>query len=79
MTCFSYSPVVPPEAGNLGAAQPAQPALPGLLRMPNPCYSYPLMCFSYPDDAPWAAPGRDTVPPALPGLRRTPFGSCFRY
>jgi hypothetical protein len=49
----------------------------GLRKMPYPCYSYPNMCFSYPDDAPWAAPGRDAVP-SLPGLRGMPFGTCFR-
>ena len=44
--CFSY-PRRPPDSQNLSAVRPA-PA--GLRRLPVlPCFSYPQMCFSYPD------------------------------
>lgn len=73
-TCYSYPADVPPGSGNDEAMQAVRR---GLRKMPYPCYSYPNMCFSYPDVAPWAAPGRNAVP-APPGLRQMPF-SCFRY
>jgi len=71
-SCYNYPAAMPDRDAGQAARR-------DLRRMPNPCYSYPSMCFSYPEDAPWAAPGRDTVPPPLSSLRRTPFGSCFRY
>jgi len=56
-----------------------QANLRGLRKMPFTCYSYPAMCFSYPDDVPPGAGNRDAAQRALPGVRRMPFGSCFRY
>lgn len=74
--CFSYSPDVPPAAGDLGAVQPT---LLGTRRMPLTCYSYPFSCFSYPDDMPSAIGNREAAQAVLPGLRRMPYGTCFRY
>lgn len=74
--CFSYPADAPLDtAGRADARGP----LPGLRAMPMTCYSYPMMCFSYPDDMPPGGgnPAVDDPPP--PGLRRVPFGSCFRY
>lgn len=71
--CFSYPPGLP-DSQNLSAARPA---LADLRRMPVPCFSYPRMCFSYPDDVPLG--NRDAAQPPLPGLRRMPGGVCFRY
>jgi len=70
--CFSYPADQLPGSRNNDMAQAARC---GLRKMPYPCYSYPSMCFSYPDDAPWSTPGQD----AVPALRRMPFGTCFRY
>jgi hypothetical protein len=67
--CFSY----PPESQNLSAVRPA---LADLRRMPVPCFSYPHMCFTYPDDVPLG--NRDAAQPAVPGLRSMPH-TCFRY
>ncbi len=72
-TCYGYPADGLPGAGSGDAGQRSQP---GVRRMPYPCYRYPSICFSYPDDAPWAAPGGDAVP--LPGLRRMP-NPCFSY
>jgi hypothetical protein len=41
--------------------------------------SMPSMCFSYSVDASRGAGNREAGPPVPPGLRRMPFGSCFRY
>ena len=71
--CFSYPPEVPPDSQNLSAARPA-PA--GLRRMPFPCFSYPIMCFGYPDDVPLG--NRDAAQPTVPGPRSMPL-ICFRY
>lgn len=73
--CFGYPADVP-----LGAMQRAhgQAALRGLRKMPQTCYSFPLICFSYPGDMSPASPDRDAVPIAPPGLRRMPL-SCFHY
>jgi hypothetical protein len=73
--CFSYPAGVSPEAGD-GDAWPS--ASPGLRMMPASCYSYPMMCFSYPDDMPSGGnPG--VVGSAPPGLRQLPTSTCFRY
>ncbi len=37
----------------------------------------PWTCFSYSGDLPTGH--RSAAQPALPGLRRMPFGSCFSY
>ena len=47
-------------------------------RMPYPCFSYPHMCFSYPDDAPLGNGNRDGAQPTSPELRSMPY-PCFRY
>ncbi len=43
----------------------------------------PWSCYSYPADMPASTPNRDAVQANLRGLRkgvrRMPFGSCFRY
>jgi hypothetical protein len=64
---------MPPDGTNKG---PARVARRGLREMPYSCYSYPLMCFSYPGDASWSVPSQDAAPPAL---RRMPVAPCFRY
>lgn len=73
--CFSYPADAPLDAAGRGGARAP---VPGLRAMPMTCYSYPLICFSYPDAAPrgGGSPVADRPPP---GLRRMPFGSCFRY
>jgi hypothetical protein len=74
--CFSFPADASLSAdGRGGAREP----LPGLRATPMTCYSYPIMCFSYPDELPrdGGNPAADQPPP--PGLRRMPFGSCFRY
>lgn len=71
--CFSFPVDAPP--GN-GPRHAVSLALRDPLKMPYPCYSYPAMCFSYPDEALRSIPGRDTVPPALRGMPTT---LCFRY
>jgi hypothetical protein len=74
--CFSYPPDVP------------QPGPGDLRRMPFACFSYPAevprrmpagSCFGYPVDAPLGVSNRRAAPTALPGLRRMPTSSCFRY
>lgn len=47
-------------------------------RMPLPCFSYPNMCFNYPDDAPLGNGNHDGAQPASPELRSMPY-PCFRY
>ncbi len=69
--CFSY----PPDSQNPSAARSAPD---GLRRMPFSCFSYPLMCFSYPDDVPAGTGNRDTAEPSLRDPRRMPH-TCFRY
>ena len=73
--CFSYPPDLP-DSPNLSAARPA---LAGLRRMPFSCFSYPHMCFSYPSDGLLGVRNRDAAQAPLPGLRRMPSGTCFRY
>jgi hypothetical protein len=70
---YSYPADGPPGAGSGDAGQRSQP---GVRRMPFTCYRYPHSCFSYLDDVSAAAGKRDAV---LPGLRRMPYSSCFRY
>ena len=76
--CFSYSADAPSSSGNRGAAQPA---MPGLRRMPATyCFSYPATwCFVYPSDVPPGTQHRDAVPSAPPDSRQMPAGTCFRY
>jgi hypothetical protein len=67
---------------NYPAARPdrdaGQAARRDLRRMPATCYSYPMMCLSYPDDMPQGRnPG--VVGSAPPGLRQMPSSTCFRY
>ena len=72
--CFSYRADVRADA---------QPSLRDPRRMPNSCFSYPVSCFSNPVVSwcfsydPVSVPRR--MPSALPGLRRMPGVSCFRY
>ncbi len=73
--CFSYPADLPPGAGKRDAAH-ASPRDP---QIGYPCFSYPHMCFSYPSDAPLGVRNPDAAQLPLPGLRRMPFGSCFRY
>ena len=54
--------------------------------MPYPCYSYPAtcysyskLCFSYPDDMPRGGGNPTAAQPPLPGMRRMPITTCFRY
>ena len=76
-TCFSYPADLPPGTGNSDAAQPAPP---GLRRMPaGPCFSYPHACFSYPADTPPGGRTPDAAGPVLPDLRKMPSSICFRY
>jgi hypothetical protein len=72
-TCYSYPADMPPGGANKGTVRAARR---GLREMPYSCYSYPIMCFSYPGDAPWSIPSQDAV---LPALRRMPATACFRY
>jgi hypothetical protein len=44
--------------------------------MPWSCYSYPAMCFSYPDDMP---PGGNFGDAAPAGPRGKTSTTCFRY
>jgi hypothetical protein len=71
--CYSY---VPSDSTSRDASQDARR---GLRKMPYPCYSYPAICFSYPDDALWGTPRSDATPSVPPGLRGMTFGTCFRY
>jgi hypothetical protein len=64
--CFAYPG---PGIGNQGAAQSAPPG-PRLM---------PLPCFSYPSDVPPGTRDRNAAQPVLPGLRRMPGSTCFRY
>jgi len=74
--CFSFPVDAPP--GN-GPRHAVPPALRDPLKMPYSCYSYSKLCFSYPDDTPRGDGNPGAAPPPWPGLRRMPFGSCFRY
>jgi hypothetical protein len=65
--CFSYP------------ADATQPTPPGLRRMPLICFSYPIMCFSYPGDLPPRTGNRDVAEPGPNDLRRMPNTLCFRY
>ena len=53
-------------------------AVPGPRRMPYPCFSYPLICFSYPADEPLGNRSRGGAQPISPELRGMPV-PCFRY
>jgi hypothetical protein len=72
--CFNYPADVPPGTSSRDAAQPAPRGQSG---MGYPCFSYPLICFSYPD-VPQGIRNREAGQRTLPGLRRMPF-TCFRY
>ncbi len=74
--CFSYSADVPLNVTGRGAAQRA-PRGPGRM-LGYPCFSYPNMCFGYPDDAPLGNGNRDGAQPTSPELRSMPY-PCFRY
>ena len=74
--CFSYSADVPLNVTGRGAAQRA-PRGPGRM-LGYPCFSYPNMCFGYPDDAPRGNGNRDGAQPTSPELRSMPY-PCFRY
>jgi hypothetical protein len=72
--CFSYPAGMPEGLPGRSAARAAQR---DLRRMPYPGYSYPIMCFRYPDDGPRG--GRsDLAQPSPPGPRAMPM-TCFRY
>jgi hypothetical protein len=75
-TCYSYPADMPPGGANKG---PVRAARRGLREMPHSCYSYPLICFSYPDVASHVIQDRAAAPAAPPGLRRMPNTTCFRY
>jgi hypothetical protein len=74
-SCYNY-------LADLPVATPDHDAGPAarrdLRRMPFPCYSYPSMCFSYPDDIPRAG-AADAAQSHLPSLRGMPYSTCFRY
>lgn len=70
-TCFSYSPDVLPEAGNLGVAQPSL----DLRRMPTSICFTNTTCFRCPADATANA----TQPDSAATVRRMPTSTCFRY
>jgi len=70
-TCYSYPADMPPAARIKvragGAARPAG--------KPYSCYSYPIMCVSYPvRTVERSKPGCRAA-----GLRRMPAATCFRY
>lgn len=73
-TCFSFPAEMPPGTGNRDAARAA---LGDVRRMPFPCFSYPLMCFSYPPETLIGNGG--AAQPEPDGLRRMPNVVCFRY
>ena len=73
-TCFSFPAEMPPGAGNRDAARAA---LGDVRRMPFPCFSYPIMCFSYPAET--LIGNGDAAQPELGGLRRMPNVVGFRY
>jgi hypothetical protein len=73
ITCYSYPADMPPGGTDTGTARVARR---GLREMAHSCYSYPIMCFGFPDDVPWSVPSQDAVPSAL---RRMPATACFRY
>lgn len=72
-TCFSFPAEMPPGTGNRDAARAA---LGDVRRMPFPCFSYPLMCFSYPPETLIGNGG--AAQPEPDGLRRMPNVVCFR-
>jgi len=69
--CFSYPADLPPGAGKRDAGQ-ASPRDP---QIGYPCFSYSKLCFSYPP----GVRNPDDAQPPLPGLRRMPSGTGFRY
>jgi hypothetical protein len=70
LSCYNYP-------ADVSVARPDHDARRDLRMMPASCYSYPMMCFSYPDDIPPDGnPG--VVGSAPPGLRQLPY-TCFRY
>jgi hypothetical protein len=89
-TCFSYSADMP----GIRTSKAARPAPPGLRRMPETCFWYPVTCFSDPADVPRSMPVAPcfSYPADMPtgvrprraprsaprGLRRMP-NSCFNY
>jgi hypothetical protein len=72
LTCYGYPSGLPSGTGNTGASWGP---LPGVRRMPFPCYSYPFSCFDYPADVP---PATGNPGLAQPALRWMPL-TCFRY
>jgi hypothetical protein len=66
--CFSYPADLPPSV-----------AVPGLRRMPYPCFSYPAMCFSYPGNVTPDTRIRDVAQPASPHAGSMPGYPCFSY
>ena len=62
--CYSYPADMPPDGTNKG---PARAARRGLREMPYSCYSYPIMCVSYPEDVtPAAGSCRGAAVPPFP-------------
>jgi hypothetical protein len=84
LPCFSYPAEVPRRMPggscfSYPAGSPKRDATRATPRDPRrgyPCFSYPLMCFSYPDDV-WLGTGNRDA--AQPGLRRMTNTACFRY
>jgi hypothetical protein len=76
MTCYGYPADLPPGAAKDAGAQAA---LSGARKMPFSCYSYPIMCVSYPAVASRVIQDRAAAPTAPPGLRRMTYSTCFRY
>jgi hypothetical protein len=73
-TCYGYPADGPARIPGRGQAQAVRR---DLRRMPYPCYSYPMMCFSYPDDEPRGGGDSGAAQPPSPGLRMP--STCFRY
>jgi hypothetical protein len=85
-SCFSYPDPVSPGSGTLRWAPSGLRRMPASTTCfryqaeappsrPHSCYSYPMMCFSYPDGR---VPGATPLSP--PGLRKMPGSiTCFRY
>jgi len=93
--CFSYPSDVPPGARIRSAAPSAPPGLrrmPTSICFSYPVVSWcfspdpgdeprrmPMTCYSYSADTPLGVTNRDAAPADLPGLRRMPTTTCFRY
>jgi hypothetical protein len=70
--CFSYS-------ADLPTAQPTSRR--GMSKPGYPCFSYPHMCFDYPDEAVAGTGSRNVVqsPPDSKLCFSYPATDCFRY